>query len=86
METDAIVKAGQGYIGINKVTGTIQFTVPHGTTFTDAIKALSKIDLSALDRLPKGCAPCLSGHPFDIRERFDPVINVRLDQGHLPQR
>jgi hypothetical protein len=31
-----------------------------------------------LARLPRGCAPCLSGHPFDIREQFDPVINVKL--------
>ena len=82
MEKEAIVKAGQGYIGFNKVTGAIQFTVPHGTKLSDAIKALSEIDVSALGRLPRGCAPCLSGHPFDIREQFDPVINVRLGQGH----
>lgn len=81
METEALIKTGRAYIGINKVTGKIQFTVPHGTTFSDAIKALSKVDLSAIDRLPHGCAPCLSGYPFDIREDFDPVINVRLGQG-----
>ena len=82
MESEAMAKGRQASIGINKVTGKIQFTVPQGTTFSDAIKALSKADLSALDRLPKGCAPCLSGHPFDIREDFAPVINVRLGQ-HL---
>jgi hypothetical protein len=80
MESDTLVKATHASIGINKVTGAIQFTVPHGTKLVDAIKALSTIDLAALGKLPRGCGPCLSGHPFDIREQFDPVINVRL--GH----
>jgi len=82
METEALIKADQASIGINKVTGAIQFTVPQGTKLADALKALSKIDVSELGRLPRGCSPCLSGHPFDIREQFDPVINVRLGQGH----
>jgi hypothetical protein len=65
-------------IGINKVTGAIQLTVPHGTKLTEAIRALSTVDLSALAKLPRGCQACISGHPFNIREHFDPVINVRL--------
>lgn len=81
METESLIKADQASIGINKVTGVIQFTVPQGTKLADALKALSKVDLSALGRLPRGCGPCLSGHPFDIREQFDPVINVKLGQG-----
>jgi hypothetical protein len=80
METEALIKGGQGFVSINKVSGRVRFTVPQGTTFSDAIKALAKTDLSILDRLPHGCAPCLSGYPLDIRETFDPVINVRL--GH----
>jgi len=80
MESEAILRAGQGYIGINRTTGKIQFTVPRGTTFADAIKSLSKTDLSAIDRLPKGCHPCLTGFPFDIRDEFEDIINVKI--GH----
>jgi len=74
------VKARHASIGINKITGAIQFTVPQGTKLSDALKSLATIDASALAKLPRGCQPCLSGHPFDIREQFDPVINVTL--GH----
>ena len=80
METEALIKSGQATIGFNKATGALQFSVPRGTKLVDAIKALAASDLSALAKLPRGCAPCLSGHPFDIREQFDPVINVKL--GH----
>lgn len=75
-------KAHEAHISINKHTGAIQLTVPQGTKLVDAIRALSKIDLSALARLPRGCQNCISGHPFDIREQFDPVINVSLGEGH----
>lgn len=80
MEKELIVKAHQASIGFNKATGEIQFTVPQGVKLADAIKSLSAVDLSALAKLPRGCQACLSGHPFNIREQFDPVINVRLDQ------
>ena len=75
-------KAQEAHISINKHTGAMQLTVPQGTKLVDAIRALSKIDLSALARLPRGCQNCISGHPFDIREQFDPVINVSLGEGH----
>lgn len=81
METEALIKTSHASIGINKVTGAIQFSVPQGTKLADALKALSKVDLSELGRLSRGCGACLSGHPFDIREQFDPVINVRLGPG-----
>ena len=80
MATEPLVK-GQASIGINELTGTIQLTVPKGTKLVDAIRSLSKVDLSALAKLPRGCGHCISGHPFDIREQFDPVINVKLGQG-----
>lgn len=83
MEMEATSKGRTAHIGINKVSGAIQLTVPQGTKLVDALRALSKIDLSEIARLPRGCQNCISGHPFDIREQFDPVINVRLDQiGH----
>ena len=80
MEKVTATKVSQAHIGFNKTTGAIQMTVPHGTKLVDAIRSLSTIDLSALAKLPRGCQNCISGHPFDIREQFDPVINVRL--GH----
>ncbi len=78
METEAHAKSGRAYIGISKVTGAIQLTVPHGAKLADVLKSLATIDLSAVARLPRGCQTCLSGHPFNIREDFDPVINVTL--------
>jgi hypothetical protein len=78
MAEETLIKTRSASIGINKVTGEIQLTVPQGTTLVDAIKALATIDISALSRLPRGCPHCISGHPFNIRESFDPVINVRL--------
>lgn len=82
METEALIKTGHATITFNKATGALQLLVPQGTKLADAIKALAATDLSALSRLPRGCAPCLSGQPFDIREQFDPVINVKLGAGH----
>ena len=81
MEDELISKTGQASIGVNKVTGAITLTVPQGTKLTDAIRGLATIDLSALARLPRGCQNCISGYPFDIREFYDPVINVKLGQG-----
>ena len=80
MTQDATVHGRQASIGINKITGEIQLTVPPGTKLVDAVRALAGVDLSALARLPRGCQTCISGHPFNIREQFDPVINVTL--GH----
>ena len=82
MDKETVTKVRQASIGINKITGQIQFSVPQGTKLVDAIKALAASDLSALARLPRGCGNCISGHPFDIVEQFDPVINVRLGPGH----
>jgi hypothetical protein len=82
MDKEAVAKVRQASIGINKITGAIQFSVPQGTKLEDALKSLATIDFNALAKLPRACERCISGHPFDIRERFDPVINVRLGQGH----
>lgn len=81
MAREAIVAGRQATLSVNKATGAVRFNVPQGTTLVDAVRALQSIDLSKLARLPRGCLACLSGQPFDIREQFDPVINVRLGQG-----
>ncbi|WP_448582913.1 hypothetical protein [Thermaurantiacus sp.] len=65
-------------VSFNKVTNTVQVRVPQGASYAEIFKALAKIDAATLAKLPRGCQACLSGHPFDIRETFDPVINVRL--------
>jgi hypothetical protein len=81
MARQPTVKTRQASIGINKTTGAMQLTVPQGTKLADALKALHTVDLSKLGKIPRGCAPCLSGVPFTIREDFDPVINVELGGG-----
>ncbi|HWI85612.1 MAG TPA: hypothetical protein VNT42_04715 [Sphingomonas sp.] len=65
-------------LGFSPKTGHLELVVPHGTKFADLGKILSQIDLSAVARLPRGCGPCISGHPFNIRERFEEVISVAL--------
>ncbi len=82
MEKEALAKVRHASIGINKVTGAIQLSVPQGTKLEEALKSLATIDFNALAKLPRGCGNCISGHPFNIREQFDPVINVKLGQGH----
>lgn len=82
MEKPVRAKEVNASIGINKVTGAIQLTVPQGTKLVDALKALATIDTSALAKLPRGCQNCVSGHAFDIRELYEPIINVRLGQHH----
>ncbi len=74
----AVAVSGEATMAFNKKTGAVQIMVPQGARLVDVFKALSKIDEGVLAKLPRGCLPCLSGHPFDIREQFDPVINVRI--------
>lgn len=81
MAKEEVKKVRQASLGINKLTGAIQLTVPQGTKLADVIRSLSTIDLSELAKLPRGCQACLSGHQFDIHEQFDPIINVKLSQG-----
>jgi len=78
MAREPATSVRQASIGVNKATGRIQLSVPPGTKLVDAIKALQKVDVSALAKLPRGCQACLSGQPFDIREQFEQVINVKL--------
>lgn len=68
----------EAQVSFNKATGAIQIAVPAGISTVDLFKSLARVDLSVLAKLPRGCQTCLSGHPFDIREMFDPVVNVRL--------
>ncbi len=67
-------------LGFSPKTGHMELVIPHGTKFADLGKVLQQIDESVLARLPRGCAPCLSGQPFNIRERYQEVISVELPQ------
>ena len=78
MAREPVAKPRQASIGINKVTGAVQLSVPQGTKLVDAIRGLQTVDLSKLAKLPRVCPNCISGQPFDIRELYDPVINVKL--------
>lgn len=67
-------------LGFSPRTGQLELVVPHGTKFADLGKIFQQIDASALARLPRGCTPCISGQPFNIRERFEEVISVEIPQ------
>jgi hypothetical protein len=67
-------------LGFSPSTGHLELVVPHGTRFADLGKIFQQIDASVLARLPRGCSGCISGHPFNIRERFEEVISVEIPQ------
>lgn len=65
----------------NKVRSTLEILVPSGLSH----KELGKITLSDLlsKFRPSGCAACLSGQHFIIRERFERVLPVNINAGKL---
>lgn len=65
-------------LGYSPRTGELELVVPFGTKFADLGKVLQQIDMSALARLPRGCTACISGHPFNIHEEYEEVVNVEL--------
>ena len=64
-------------LGYSK-NGQFELVVPAGTKIADLGKLFEQIDVSAIARLPRGCNTCISGHPFNIREAYEEVINVEL--------
>ena len=67
-------------LGYSPKTGHMELIVPFGTRFADLASVLQQIDVSAIARLPRGCNACISGHPFNIREAYEEVVNVELPQ------
>jgi hypothetical protein len=67
-------------LGFSPRTSQLELVVPYGTKFADLGKIFHQLDASALARLPRGCNACISGHPFNIRERFEEIISVELPQ------
>jgi hypothetical protein len=65
-------------VSYSKDSRRLEVFVPQGTKRADLVKVLAVGDL--LSRLPRGCPACISGDHLIIRERFDPVIRVDLDQ------
>ncbi|WP_448584984.1 hypothetical protein [Thermaurantiacus sp.] len=63
-------------ISFNKERKAFQIAVPPGVGLLDLAKVLAKFDRKI--PVPGGCLPCLSGHPFEIFERFDPVVKVNI--------
>jgi hypothetical protein len=59
--------------------GQIELIVPSGTPNKDVLKLRDVLTDDLLARLPRGCAACLSGDHFLIRERLD-VVQIDLDK------
>lgn len=78
------VKLRTAEIAYSKRSGRLELTVPNGTRLAELAKIFDRVtDKAILEKLPRGCLPCISGEPFDIRERFETVINVDLERGGI---
>jgi hypothetical protein len=57
----------------------VELVVPQGTHIRDLLKVQEAISKELLPKIgPRGCAPCISGFDFRIREELEQVINVDL--------
>jgi hypothetical protein len=61
-------------------TAGIEVVVPHGTTLADLAKVWPRLVEDLAGRLPRGCTGCQSGDNLIIRERFEHVLRVDLDE------
>ncbi len=62
----------------------VELVVPHGTHLSDILKVQETISKELLPKIgPRGCAPCISGSDFRIREELEKVINVDLASGRF---
>lgn len=62
----------------------VELVVPHGTRLLDLLKAQETISRELLPGLtPRGCQACISGSSLIIRERFENVIRINLEDGQL---
>lgn len=58
--------------------GPIEVMVPKGTLISDLSKIHLAIDKQIGKKInPRGCAPCLSGAHFIIKEMLDGNVNVK---------
>ena len=60
--------------------GQIELIVPGGTVRSEVLQVKDLLTEDLLARLPRGCQACLSGDHLIIRERFDDVVQIDLDQ------
>ncbi|CAN5785443.1 hypothetical protein BH11BAC4_BH11BAC4_03880 [soil metagenome] len=72
---------GEIQIRDNKYNNSVELLVPVGMSH----KELSKIKLGDLlsKFRPSGCQACLSGQHFNIRERFQKVLQVDIASGKV---
>lgn len=62
----------------------VELVVPHGTRLLDLVKAQETISRELLPGLTaRGCQTCVSGSSLTIRERFENVIQINLENGQL---
>jgi hypothetical protein len=57
----------------------IELVVPYGTKMAELGRIKETLFTDIINRLPRGCQPCLSGEPLFIRERLEHVIQVDLE-------
>ena len=62
----------------------VELTVAKGTKLSDILKVQEVISRDVLPKIgPVGCAPCISGIDFLIREELDRVLPVNLKEGTI---
>ena len=72
-----------GQLSVSKKEGgMLELVVPEGTQLKNLLAVYKQLDQRVLPKIsPRGCAPCLSGVPFIIREDFSQNVKVDLKTG-----
>jgi hypothetical protein len=72
-----------GQLSFSKTKGgVLELVVPAGTTLSELARVHKQLDAKILPHIsPRGCAPCLSGIPYLIREDLSRVAKVDLKTG-----
>jgi hypothetical protein len=68
-------------LGYSEEKRTIELVVPHGTKMAELPGIIAILnDGGIIGRLPRSCNTCTSGEHFFVREQFEDLIRVDLDQ------
>lgn len=81
METKVATTKGEVVIQNDNLKNSLEIIVPAGLSH----KALEKVSLGELlsKFRPRGCQACLSGQDFRIRERFEKVLPIEINEGGI---
>jgi len=62
----------------------VEMSVPQGTHMSEIAKSIDTLSKELFPKIgPRGCAPCISGIDFNIRERLNEVVRIDLETGGL---